>query len=107
MGCAICGADVALYIRDVPFCSNCELEVVEDRKTLPIVERPQPEQATADVVKTLDAEVESALRRFKLVQRILKRRSLTSLTSPIQTGSSISEMLVENIASPLKLSRGR
>jgi hypothetical protein len=70
MGCAMCGADVALYIRDVPFCSNCGLEVVEDRKTLPNVEqRPPSEPATADATKKLDAAVESARKRFKLVQK--------------------------------------
>jgi hypothetical protein len=70
MGCVMCGADVALYIRDVPFCSNCGLEVVEDRKLLPIVEQlSQPEHPAAVVAKKLDAEVESARRRFKRAQK--------------------------------------
>jgi len=68
--CALCGANVSVYIRDLPFCSNCASKIVDEWKTLTDLKQPsQPEHDAADVAKKLDAEVESARRRLKLVQK--------------------------------------
>ena len=70
MGCSICGAYATVYMRVVPFCSNCAMKIIDEGKKLQDFKQPsQTGYDAAHVAKKLDAEVESARRRFKRVQK--------------------------------------